>query len=543
MTQAVSAKEQMAWAPRAGFLRRWEQALADRLNPLLVKEARQGLKSRQFAFTFFLALVSAWVWSLWGLAASEFYEMTVNQEVGREMLMGYLVILGVPLLIVLPLAAFRSMVGEHEDGTYELVSITGLTPGQVVRGKLASVLLQGLIYFSVFVPCVAFTYLLGGVSLLQIAVLLVVGGSVSIGLISVGLAMAVQSSSRHFQMFVFVGLVMLCMFVYLLCMILASEHLWWGASDASNPEFWSAVAWVVCLIGCYSLLMYSVTRAQLIPRGHNRSTAVRVVMLICGAGWVGGTAWVVQLTKGEYAAEVWQLFQLALFAHWFVACFFILGEQTEVTRRIRLQAPRSLLGKALAIWLQPGPTLGFFFTLFGCAVQMLVALLVLLQADALRRTDEVIAYVAALTSYVAFYGGMGLLAMRLLRRWVVPSVVVSLVVALGVFTLFLGMPLMYELLVYSVPFQQFRWYHVFNPVVTLDEIDSPTGGTWDILIVLTPVAVAAAGIHLPALWREIRALRHTIHSTATAWPDSPSELGSDQTQPSHPFEHLKSPAD
>ncbi|MGE3778068.1 MAG: hypothetical protein AB7F89_12845, partial [Pirellulaceae bacterium] len=38
------------------------------LNPILVKEARQALKSRQFVVTFSLLLICGWGWSLLGVA-------------------------------------------------------------------------------------------------------------------------------------------------------------------------------------------------------------------------------------------------------------------------------------------------------------------------------------------------------------------------------------------------------------------------------------------------------------------------------------------
>ena len=41
--------------------------LGERLNPILIKEARQALKSRQFLLTFGLLLILAWGWSLLGL--------------------------------------------------------------------------------------------------------------------------------------------------------------------------------------------------------------------------------------------------------------------------------------------------------------------------------------------------------------------------------------------------------------------------------------------------------------------------------------------
>ena len=48
----------------------WSAWAGDYLNPILVKETRQALKSRQFVITFGLLLVCGWLWSMmvlsWG---------------------------------------------------------------------------------------------------------------------------------------------------------------------------------------------------------------------------------------------------------------------------------------------------------------------------------------------------------------------------------------------------------------------------------------------------------------------------------------------
>src|SRR4029453_1386198 len=107
--------------------------LGDRLNPILVKEARQAMKSRQFVVTFSLLLIFGWVWTVmfiaFGLPAI-FYA-----PVGPAVMTGYYVILSIPLIIVVPYAAFRSLAAEREDGTYELLSITTLSARQIVLGK------------------------------------------------------------------------------------------------------------------------------------------------------------------------------------------------------------------------------------------------------------------------------------------------------------------------------------------------------------------------------------------------------------------------
>ena len=66
----VTAESPFAASP-PGFWTRLDQRLeraGERLNPILVKEARQALKSRQFLITFLLLLVCGWCWSLIGVA-------------------------------------------------------------------------------------------------------------------------------------------------------------------------------------------------------------------------------------------------------------------------------------------------------------------------------------------------------------------------------------------------------------------------------------------------------------------------------------------
>ena len=75
------------------------------------------------------------------------------------MLCGYFIILTIPVLIIVPFSAFRSLAAEREDGTFELLSITALSSRQIVTGKLGSAMLQMLIYYSALAPCIAFTYL------------------------------------------------------------------------------------------------------------------------------------------------------------------------------------------------------------------------------------------------------------------------------------------------------------------------------------------------------------------------------------------------
>src|SRR5438034_400389 len=61
---ALAAKKELPlvsyWTKIEALLDR----LGDRLNPILVKEARQAMKSRQFVVTFSLLLICGWLWTV-----------------------------------------------------------------------------------------------------------------------------------------------------------------------------------------------------------------------------------------------------------------------------------------------------------------------------------------------------------------------------------------------------------------------------------------------------------------------------------------------
>src|SRR5262245_9409793 len=46
----------------------WMAVASEYLSPILVKEARQALKSKQFIITFSLLLICGWAWSFLGVA-------------------------------------------------------------------------------------------------------------------------------------------------------------------------------------------------------------------------------------------------------------------------------------------------------------------------------------------------------------------------------------------------------------------------------------------------------------------------------------------
>ncbi|HEV3343313.1 MAG TPA: hypothetical protein VG125_23280, partial [Pirellulales bacterium] len=304
--------------------------LGDRLNPILVKETRQALKSRQFIITFTLVLVLAWVWSIFGVAliGPDIYYAAR----GLDMFLGYYVILAIPLLVVVPFGAFRSLASEREDGTYELLSITTLKPRQVVGGKLGSAVLQMLVYLSAVSPCLAFTYMLRGIDAPTILYVICCFFLASLGASVIGLVVATLTHEKHWQ------IVLSVLYLFALAMLLWIGLMMAFAVLAEMPppfqssDFWTVNAILFTAYASYFALFYCASAAQLTFPSDNRSTTLRLVMVAQQALLIGWVGWYFSQENAEFT-QVAVVYLVLAAIHWTAMGLFMNAELGELSLR------------------------------------------------------------------------------------------------------------------------------------------------------------------------------------------------------------------
>jgi hypothetical protein len=427
--EQVKAEAPATSRPSVSFWARFEGALdglGDRLNPILVKEARQAMKSRQFVVTFSLLLVCGWLWTLLFIASG--VPAIYYAPVGPGVLRGYYVILSVPLLIVVPYAAFRSLAGEWEDGTFELLSITALSARQIVAGKLASAVLQMMVYYSALAPCIAFTYLLRGIDIITVALLLGYSFAAALLLSAFGLMMATVTRVRHWQVLLSVVLVMaLLVFTIVWDMsflVFLSEG---GTLPIDQPDFWVAHFCGFTFYVPAVLLLLFVAAGQITFASENRSTPIRVLLLVPQALLAG---WFVYLWHrvGHESA----LYALVVIAggYWMIAGAVLTGETAQLSPRALRRLPQSFLGRMLFTWFNPGSATGYMFAVINLAAIMVIALVIPVSGPlptspwaaftpiaALPATSKFLAVAACILGYVAGYLGLTHLLVRLVRRF------------------------------------------------------------------------------------------------------------------------------
>jgi hypothetical protein len=480
--------------------------VTDRLNPILVKETRQALKSRQFIITFMLLLTVAWLISVFGIVW--FGPAIEYGAAGRVFFVAYFYVIGFASLFVVPFGSFRSMLNERDQNTYELLSISTLSPRQIVNGKLLSSMVQVFIYYSAIAPFIAFTSLLQGFDLAMVTLFLVMGLLWSVFVSMVALMLSTLSSSRQWQAINTIGMIGLLLWQMGVAFAISAEA-FSGSIPFDSEEFWWGLGSMLLGVGCNFLLAQQIAISRLTFESDNRSSGIRIICTL--QFWLlWGGVWAFAYRYGATAVDEGTIAVCAVMSvlHWFVSGLFFSTEPEHVSRRVRRDVSRlGAIRFLFAPWL-PGGRRG-----------LLLLTIHLLALAVIGRLDAWPAWVhdmvTAATLYVFIYVGIGAIVGRL-GQMVSPEfrpaharVLTILMGALAMIAPYL-----------PAAFGFTRWSNAYslgevtNPgriLMLISETASVRGAhhspmVYDILLVLEWTAGIVLLINLPAMYKGISEL-------------------------------------
>ncbi|MEO1526165.1 MAG: hypothetical protein AAFX06_12065 [Planctomycetota bacterium] len=474
------------------------------LNPILVKEARQSLKSKQFVVTFFLLLTASCLWTVMAIVFNSpdvYYVPSGDSVMG-----GYFVILSVSMFAFVPIVAFRSLAAELDEGTYEMLAITRLSAWRIVSGKMNSAMLQMLIYFSAIVPCLAFTYLLRGIGISTIALCIVIAFVIATVLTSLGLVLSTVAKGRTLQTFLLVGLVAFIAIVEFTCCGMVFEGVipgrWSGTWFGFISGFGMALSFVILFLAAAS--------ASIAPMTENRSTRLRMIM------FGQQIFWIVTMSYAAWATEEVEWMNIGMMfmtIYWFFAGTLMLGESNEISPRVRRELPSTFGTRALFSWWMPGPGTGFMFVVSTAVAGMTVfgvAGLIAMQLD-VDRSVETPPWVTAFAMtglLIGYLGTARLLSMPFIAR-VGPTFVIPLIIAIGL--LFLGplVPSTIDVLLLGEVSGSYTALHCFNWSWTFIEIFD-NGIPLEVALLSYCIGMLVLMFNLIPLFREFRRYRIAV---------------------------------
>lgn len=483
--------------------------ISDWFNPILVKETRQALRSWQFTLTFVLLLVACWVVTIGGVALigpSIYYAAG-----GGELLRGYYFILTLPLLVVVPFAAFRSLASEREDNTYDLLSITTLRPRQIISGKLASAVVQMIVFYSAIMPCLAFTYLLRGVDAPTIALLLAYTFFASFALSMLGLLLATLSRQRYGQLVLSVGLVALLLSVFGTAQELAADLMRSGYTLYVEPEFWIMNLFAATFYATTFALAFLAAATMITFATENRSTPLRIAMLVQQAALVGWLAWA--WIETDYPSELVLVLAVLSGCYWFAMGTLLDGEQAQMSHRVMRRLPQSFLGRVFFTWLSPGPSSGYMFAVANLTSILIICLvpttLMVRSASQLANWPNPERFVYFLVigwGYVVAYLGLGSLVVALLRKFSEVTMFASVLLHLLLVLAGGGIPTSVQWMSIDLQNEPYSYLQVTNPVWTLQYIleFSPTPEEPVLMVIIPAAAICVLLLNMPGMVSTLR---------------------------------------
>ncbi|MEM0968021.1 MAG: hypothetical protein AAGJ31_01610 [Verrucomicrobiota bacterium] len=232
------------------------------LSPILVKELRQGLRTRVFSLAFLTLQIVLALFMIAGLGNADGEVIT-----GIFWFLVYLI-----FLVILPLRGLGSIQSEVKERTLDLVSLTRLSSFRLCFGKWAALFTQSLLFCVAVLPYVFIRYFFGGVDLVMELALL------AVALLVCGLFCAIAialSSLLH-------GLTRTLIIIsFVLFLLSSSGNLLFAGMINNNwnvlhPGYWS-LAIILVLAGVFLLTSASATRIA--SQAENYSTTRRLVIL------------------------------------------------------------------------------------------------------------------------------------------------------------------------------------------------------------------------------------------------------------------------
>lgn len=131
---------------------------SDRLSPMIVKELRQGLRTRTFSGTFLILQVIL----AFGMLGAM---LSTSSNTGVLISSMVFFLFSTVALIFQPLRGVYAVSTELKDDTLEIMSLTRLSSMRIVYGKWASIVGQTILMLTAVIPYLVLRYFFGGMQL------------------------------------------------------------------------------------------------------------------------------------------------------------------------------------------------------------------------------------------------------------------------------------------------------------------------------------------------------------------------------------------
>lgn len=365
-------------APRGG-------GFAGEPNPLLVRELRQSLRLPRLPWQIsaVVALIGLGMLSIGSLEGPR----GRPAQLGVGLFQGFVSVLFGYVCLMGPATAAGAIATEREGRTLEPLLLTGLTPGDVARGKFLAAFGTIALQVMALFPLAAIPFLFGGVTAAELIVAMlyvIIAAAVSVAF---GLAVASRTQTLRSALAVSVILPAAALPVGFGIMLALGETvtrrkwpflqgggpIWWASAYTSVPFGVDYILWLVLwpllAIGLPFWLFTSMTAANLAGANDDRSTGVKrwflgATIAVSIVGFL--TCFRVEASSALAAAIVMQVLIAVLLM---IGVALVVGDPLAPSRLVRARWERTGAGP-LRRFLGPGLIRGAMLVLVSALIAL-----------------------------------------------------------------------------------------------------------------------------------------------------------------------------
>ncbi len=318
---------------------------ADWISPILVKELRQGLKTRMFVMAF--VAVQLVMTLLLGLRI-------LVQEAGDDSFTSPLfdgllwTALGILMLVIMPLRGLSSISEETKANTLDLLALTRMGSFRIVFGKWLALVVQTLLLTVAVLPYAVLRYFFGRVD--------VVGDLQMLGLMLLGSAVLTAGCVYLSTTAQWVKSLALALAVPFLWMLMAAllSGVWFGGGSYSLALMGGATFWLTLIAAIYTVFFLLEATARISPIAQQHPLTRRLLAL--GVASISAAITLI----GDKEATIAGIVVAAPLVS--AAVVMALCELTSTLPIVYVPLERlGILGRALGLVLHPGWATGLVF--------------------------------------------------------------------------------------------------------------------------------------------------------------------------------------
>ena len=348
--------------------REWE------FNPIVIKELRQAVRSWAVTGMLLLFVTVLFITSLVFLVGQS-VQVNENAQLGSSMFQAFVIILAGASMLFIPLYIGLRVAAERVESNTDLLYVSTLSQGQIIRGKLYCGAYMTLLFFSACMPFMAFTNLLRGVDLPSVFFILLFLFLVVCAVNQIAILLACLPMSRPFKILLALGGLALSVWIIagLIVGAISMMRLGIGSMIASR-NFWMT-ALTVLVAGLIVVgLFYVLSVALISPPSANRAWWPR--WYITGIWLLGGllnVGWIIY-TKEPVVIMVWTM---ATFFVLIFALLVVVSNAETLGPRVRRDIPANLLKRLLVFPFFNGAASGLLWVGGLAAITFILAQLIL----------------------------------------------------------------------------------------------------------------------------------------------------------------------